>query len=374
MRILFLLLAFSISQSLLAQDFNGQWKGSFNARGEDGRMEYVLEINVDGDDVSGYSYTYPVFGGKKYYDICEIKGFINKKEKYIEVKEVGKIKSNVPAPYRFDCFQTHKLTYSKGSEVEKLSGPWEPAVLSVSVCGYGTTVLERRKLKDIVSTLKNDPPPAVVKKEEPKRTTTTPPVAKTAPKPKSNTNSKPTNPPVVSNKTKTDKPVVKKDEPKKVITAPPVVKKEETKKLAELKKDSTVITQKRTAPVFEKIKAKPIPRFEARTNKVMDIIEVEEENIAVQLYDNGQIDGDTVTVTFNGEVVAYKKGLSAKPITINIKVKPDTDNELVMYAENLGSVPPNTALMVVWVDGKRYEVTISSDEKKNGSIIFRRGS
>lgn len=358
MRILFFFLAFSLSNLLNAQDFNGQWKGSFNARGEDSRMEYVLEINVDGNDVSGYSYTYPVFGGKKYYDICEIKGFINKKEKYIEIKEVAKIKSNVPAPYRFDCFQTHKLSYSKGSETEKLSGPWEPAVLSIQVCGYGMTVLERRKLKDIVTILKKENTPPVTKKEEPKKIAP-PPVAKTTTKPK-------TNPPVTNNP-KTDKPVVVK--PK---TTPPIVKKDEQRKPVELKKDSSVVIRKTTAPVFEKIKAKPPQRFETRINKVMDVINVEEEDLAVQLYDNGQIDGDTVTVTFNGEVLAYKKGLSAKPITINIKVKAGVDNELVMYAENLGAIPPNTALMVVWVDGKRYEVNISSDEKKNGSIIFRR--
>jgi len=45
-------------------------------------------------------------------------------------------------------------------------------------------------------------------------------------------------------------------------------------------------------------------------------------------------------------------------------------NELVMYAENLGTIPPNTALMVVTDGTKRYEVRITSDLKKSGAIHF----
>jgi archaellum component FlaF (FlaF/FlaG flagellin family) len=357
MRILFTFLALSLGLSLAAQDFTGQWKGSFNARGENGQVEYVLEINVEGNDVTGYSYTYPIFGGKKYYDICEIKGSINKEKKYIEISEVGKIKSNVPPPYRFDCFQTHKLTYTKSDELEKLSGSWEPAKLSISVCGYGSTTLERRKLKDIVSTLKADPPPPVVKKEVPKKTTTLP-VAKANAKPKTNNTAKPkSSNPTAALKPKTNSKTVKK----------------ETKKTIELTKDTTSVVKRSTTPVFDKVKAKPLPRFEARVNKVLKTIEVNQDEVTVQLYDNGEIDGDTVTVTFNGDVVAFKKGLSEKPIVLKLKVRENTDNELVMYAENLGAIPPNTALMVVTVDDKRYQVTISSDEKRNGSIIFRRG-
>ncbi|MBI2729573.1 MAG: hypothetical protein HYX40_02265 [Sphingobacteriales bacterium] len=354
MKLLFTFLALLLGPLLNAQDFNGQWKGSFNARGVEGRVEYVLEINVDGEEVTGYSYTYPVFGGKKYYDICEIKGSVNKKEKYIEISEVGKIKSNVPPPYRFDCFQTHKLSYSKTFDAEKLSGPWEPARLSISVCGYGTTVLERKKLKDIITAIKENKT-ETAKFDSPKKANEKKkPVAATKP--------------TAAAKAKSTKPVVNK--PK---TTHPVAKENPTPaKEFSLKKDTSSITKKTVETKFEKIKTKPLPRFKTRTNKVLETIEVEEENVNVQLYDNGEIDGDTVTVTFNGEVVAYKKGLSAKPISINLKVKADADNELVMYAENLGSVPPNTALMVVWVDDKRYTVTISSDEKRNGSIIFRR--
>jgi hypothetical protein len=42
-----------------------------------------------------------------------------------------------------------------------------------------------------------------------------------------------------------------------------------------------------------------------------------------------------------------------------------------MFAENLGTIPPNTALMIVTVAGKRYEVNISSSEQTSGTVRFR---
>jgi type IV secretory pathway VirB9-like protein len=39
-----------------------------------------------------------------------------------------------------------------------------------------------------------------------------------------------------------------------------------------------------------------------------------------------------------------------------------------MVADNLGSIPPNTSLMIVTAKDKRYEVFISSTEQKNARV------
>jgi hypothetical protein len=102
------------------------------------------------------------------------------------------------------------------------------------------------------------------------------------------------------------------------------------------------------------------------------MIDVTEPNFRVDLYDNGQIDGDTVSLYYNGKLVVSRKRLSTTPISLSIKLDPDrADNDLVMYAENLGSIPPNTALMVVTVGDKRYEVNITSTEQTSGTVRFR---
>jgi hypothetical protein len=48
----------------------------------------------------------------------------------------------------------------------------------------------------------------------------------------------------------------------------------------------------------------------------------------------------------------------------------NSHHEFVMVANNLGSIPPNTALMVITTGGKRYELFISSDEKKNAKVVI----
>ena len=98
---------------------------------------------------------------------------------------------------------------------------------------------------------------------------------------------------------------------------------------------------------------------------------VEKEKITVDLYDNGEIDGDTISVFYNGHLLVSHKRLSDKPLTLTLELDDDIEsNELTMYAENLGSIPPNTALMVVRDGDKRYEVRITSDTQKNGTIAF----
>ena len=96
------------------------------------------------------------------------------------------------------------------------------------------------------------------------------------------------------------------------------------------------------------------------------------QKFRVDLYDNGQVDGDTISVFYNGRMVVEKQRLSTTPITLELDIDPGrTDNDLVMYAENLGAIPPNTALMVVTVADKRYEVNITSTEQTSGTVRFR---
>ena len=120
-RILHLLITILLTTSAFAQEFTGQWKGqfadnstSFLGWGGD-RCDYVLELECKGIDVTGYSYTYFNEGGNRYYTICRLKGKLNKRSRYVEVTEIERTKTNVPATVR-NCFQIHKLTYFKAPE------------------------------------------------------------------------------------------------------------------------------------------------------------------------------------------------------------------------------------------------------------------
>jgi hypothetical protein len=147
---------------------------------------------------------------------------------------------------------------------------------------------------------------------------------------------------------------------------------------ARIKSDSGVISYKKsnfdTSSVtrLTTTRVPPVPNILlTRENPLIKQIETEQEEILVELYDNGQIDGDTVSVYHNNELMVSRAGLSQKPVSFRIKV--DTlhpHHELIMIANNLGSIPPNTSLMVITAKSKRYEVFISSSEQKNAKIII----
>ena len=109
-------------------------------------------------------------------------------------------------------------------------------------------------------------------------------------------------------------------------------------------------------------------------NRSIDIqktIELPASDFLVEVYDNADIDGDIVTLYFNGQEVISKQSLTNKPVSVALKFDPKKEkNDLVMYADNLGSTPPNTALAVITCNGQRFDVRLSSDTTKSGSIAF----
>jgi len=175
------------------------------------------------------------------------------------------------------------------------------------------------------------------------------------------------------------KPVNK--EPKQIAKqikpiAKPVVTQEQSP--AALKRTSNTISSEREQPVNTKPAIKDIPVkipvpeiLLTRTNTLVKTIETPEAEMLIELYDNGEIDGDTVTVYHNNKLLVANAGLSEKPVRFKIKIdKQHPHHELVMVANNLGSIPPNTSLMVITANDQRYELFISSSEQKNARVVI----
>ena len=100
-------------------------------------------------------------------------------------------------------------------------------------------------------------------------------------------------------------------------------------------------------------------------------IPVDTGTLRLDFYDNGIIDGDSITVTLNNKVLLSHQRLGLKPITVEIKVDPDhPEQEITMVAENLGTIPPNTALLIVTAGTKKYELSLASNGKKNAQVRF----
>ncbi len=57
--------------------------------------------------------------------------------------------------------------------------------------------------------------------------------------------------------------------------------------------------------------------LEPREKTVVKSMTVNSPQIRIELYDNGEIDGDTVTVLINNKLLLYRQMLTDKPLTIN---------------------------------------------------------
>lgn len=131
--------------------------------------------------------------------------------------------------------------------------------------------------------------------------------------------------------------------------------------------DSTLIKKEK-----EK-QEKLVKAFEARKNSYMKDIVVESDSLRVSFYDNGDIDGDFISVFLNGKPVLTGKELSARAMNVYIELEKGMDyNELSMFAENLGKFPPNTALMVITDGINRHELYLSSSLTQNAAVRIRR--
>ena len=113
--------------------------------------------------------------------------------------------------------------------------------------------------------------------------------------------------------------------------------------------------------------------FTQRQKNVVEEIEVESDSLKVDFYDNGEVDGDSISIFFNDQLLASSQKLSARAIHTDIVLPSNKEvNELSMFANNLGSIPPNTALMTVWDGKKRYELRMSSNLQQNAVVRIRR--
>jgi hypothetical protein len=101
------------------------------------------------------------------------------------------------------------------------------------------------------------------------------------------------------------------------------------------------------------------------------IIEVDADSLKVSLYDNGEVDSDSISLFYNRKLVASNQLLSDKPLTFTL-VLDNNVNEIAMFAENLGKIPPNTALAIIYAGEQRFELNLTSTLDKNAAIRFKR--
>src|SRR5687768_14465146 len=358
--ILFLLAATAVQ----AQDLTGIWRGHFLSTGsrilellgEEDRYKFEVQINQRNKKFDGVTYSYKttVFYGK-----ASAIGTINPQTKKVLLEEMKIVEVRM-ASGTDACIMTCFLQYTKSGSEEFLEGTYTSMnIRDSSNCGKGTIFLRKVETSDFYKE-----PFLVNKEKEAARPKTKTPDNTTAAKTPS---AKPANTPSTVKKQPSRQTTTTKKPVEKPSTAKTTPKPDQNDKVIATRIDSLKKTDRVPAPAIV------VPKvLRSRENELVKTITTGEKNIIISLYDNGTIDNDTVSVYLDKELVVDRKRLTDKPIEVKFNLDDNNNfHELVMVAENLGEIPPNTSLMVVKAGDKQYEVRITSTEQKNAVILFK---
>ena len=126
-------------------------------------------------------------------------------------------------------------------------------------------------------------------------------------------------------------------------------------------------------PVENKVTVAPAADIARRKIETIRTLSYRSDSLVLTLFDNGQVDGDTVSVVVNGTTVLAKKGLNTTAINYTLHTNNFGDSiQVLMYAENLGAIAPNTGLLLIQDGPVRHEVRFSGDLQRNSAIVLRR--
>jgi hypothetical protein len=359
-----------------AQKVTGIWRGYFSSSSgvyrEGAREEmYKYEVQIEqlsNNGIKGVTFSYKstVFYGK-----ATLQGIYNVKSKTLLLKETELVDLKVGVKSE-PCLMTCYLDYSKVGKLEVFHGTFISTNLTdKGDCGSGKVYLEKVPMSDFDKEdfLKKPRKDSLIPKSATKETKIIiDTVTKKVNSQKTVPNSKP--PIAINPSTK----IIQKNTPLKPTVTPKnqeqIPQQNTTRKFEELIETPT----KPPLDIEEQTKRKtPLPSvLIERENNLVTTIITDEENIQIDLFDNGTIDNDTISVYHNNILVIKKGRLAFNPISLSIKNSViENIHELIVIAENLGEIPPNTALMVITAGKKRYELFLASNESRNAKVVIQ---
>ncbi len=380
-----LLLAFVFLNQLghlQAQSLSGKWSGYFSPSNDPENRIFTYEMDIIDQPNEQLIITTYTKQSNNFSAKANASGLFTKISKLVSITEnrFEDIKMNQDLQA---CLMTNYLMYKNIRGHEIIEGTYTAHNPNTKKdCGGGKVYLEKdlaivklvnsKKSSTIIAT--NTKTQIVSVKNTPTVTTKTIPPAPTTPTKISNTaitkigtvpKSSKSNE-FVKQVNKTGQPIkINNTSPNKEEIALEAVPEEET--LRNVNETDSVISIKQ-GNSFQAIPWVLV----GRENKLVKKINTNSNKISIDLYDNGTIDNDTIIVYDNKQLLVNKKRLSYKAIHIDLNFSNTiTEHEIIIVAHNMGTVPPNTALLVLKDEFTRKEFYITSTNKMNAKLLIQ---
>lgn len=332
--IFFVALLFSLNLS--AQNISGLYSGTLQNDSAKQVQKYELALSEYRGKITGYAYATFISNDTFYYSIRRVRGTRQGGQLVVEDEEM--IANNFP---RRPDKGVHRISYiplphlSESDTLRTFSGNWKTTQTKKFYSAPGSMDMKREgdsTQSALVAHLRELNILA------------------------------PENNMVANNEVEPQPPIAKKEAPAKANSIAATTPKTKAPAHEDLKKLEQPIATSTTPSVLAyNERSKPAPQ-------VFDIVS---DSLVLSFYDNGVVDGDVISVYVNGENVISKTKLLEAATKKTIHINSDSV-ELVLVAETLGSIPPNTGLLVVQDGSNRYEVRFSADLQTNAAILFRK--
>lgn len=354
-----------ISVQLSAQNLTGRWQGSFIANGEAMINNYSYELVIKENANHQITAQTITKRADQFYASAFAKGTHSTRTQLIQIEETSfeqiKIANALEA-----CLMSNFLTYKNINGHEILEGTYMSTVVGGQRnCGSGKVFLEKVSSLLVVNSPKVDI----------KNTDTQKKKLIIAQKTITNKNLTPLK------SSKIIAPNIIKNTSISTNKMPPSVDKKNIQAavntIVETDTDEVIVENETNATIpaaQNSIRNQPINLpwvLVGRENKLVKKIITNSKMISIDLFDNGTIDNDTIIVFDNKKLLVNKKRLSYKAIHLEFNFTENIrEHEVIIVAHNMGTVPPNTALLL-FNDGKnRQEYFITSTNKINAKLLI----
>jgi hypothetical protein len=332
MRTLLIFLFILSSQFLFAQVISGLYSGMLVNDSTQKEQRYELALSEYRGKITGYSYTTFVRNDSLFYGIKRVKAI--RKDHQLIVEDDKMIANNFPESPAKGVHQTNYIQLTNEDTLRTAKGSWQTNRTKTYYSIGGGVAMQLNNDSSRSALIGHLKELNII--AQPKYQTE---VAKT-----------------IETKVKVSEDKVKvKTEPAKA--ANDIAKTETTFKTGTPRKLNN-------APAT-------IP-YSQRKKNTIQTIEIGADSLLLSFYDNGVIDGDSISVYVNGENIITNNRLTATATKKTIQLPNVETVEIILVAENLGTIPPNTGLLVIRDGNQTYQVHFSADLQTNAAIIFKR--
>lgn len=107
-----------------------------------------------------------------------------------------------------------------------------------------------------------------------------------------------------------------------------------------------------------------------RTVKIARTLKVASPNLKVRVWDNGIVDGDILTLFLNGNMLFDHHKVTKNKRAVNVELIEDT-NLLILHAEDLGDIKPNTVAVSIDDGIKEQILILSSNLRESGAVMIK---